>query len=80
MAQLRFPAVNARACSSHDVNSITAGTAFTGIKSANLYPSVGMKKPGEHLKVNFGQTQFVFDIDSLVDVSIPFFLDQVKLS
>jgi hypothetical protein len=50
-------------------NSVTVGTAFTGIKSGNLYPSVGMKKPNEHLRVNFGQSQFVFDIDSLVDVS-----------
>lgn len=26
-----------------------------------------MKKPGEHLRINFGKTPFVFDIDSLVE-------------
>jgi Ran-binding protein 9/10 len=44
-----------------------AGIAFTGIKTdSSLYPSVGMKKPGEHLRVNFGRTPFVFDIDGLM--------------
>lgn len=27
-----------------------------------------MKKPGEHLRVNFGQTPFVYDIDSMMEV------------
>lgn len=30
------------------------------------YPAVGMKKPGETLRVNFGQEPFVFDIDKMV--------------
>lgn len=41
--------------------------AFPNIRSDRLYPSVGMKKPGEHLRINFGRTPFVFDIDSLVE-------------
>ncbi|KAI1418586.1 SPRY domain-containing protein [Hypoxylon sp. FL1857] len=40
-------------------------TAFRDIKG-NLYPTVGMKKAGEHIRVNFGQTRFVFDIDNMV--------------
>ena len=45
------------------------GSAFRDIRGANLYPSIGMKKLGEHIRVNFGQTPFVFDIDGLVAVS-----------
>lgn len=42
--------------------------AFTGINTdLNLYPSVGMKKPGEHLRVNFGRQPFVYDIDSMME-------------
>lgn len=43
------------------------GRAFTDIKSDRLYPSVGMKKPGEHLRINFGKAPFVFDIDTMVE-------------
>ncbi|KAF7190411.1 Ran-binding protein 9 [Pseudocercospora fuligena] len=43
------------------------GQAFPGIKQGQLFPSVGMKKPGEHLRINFGKTPFVFDIDSMVE-------------
>ncbi|KUI74076.1 Ran-binding protein 10 [Cytospora mali] len=32
-------------------------TAFREVRG-KLYPSVGMKKPGEHVRVNFGQTPF----------------------
>jgi Ran-binding protein 9/10 len=46
--------------------------AFKDIKSDKLYPSVGMKKPGEWLRVNFGQSAFVYDIDSLVRVRAMF--------
>ena len=35
-----------------------------------LYPSVGMKRqPPVHLKANFGQEPFMFDIDGMVTVS-----------
>ncbi|KAI1806838.1 SPRY-domain-containing protein [Daldinia bambusicola] len=40
-------------------------TAFRDIKG-DLYPTVGMKRPGEHVRVNFGQTNFMFQIDDLV--------------
>ena len=45
------------------------GPAFRDVKLDKLYPSVGMKKPHEALKVNFGQTPFVFDIESMFSVS-----------
>lgn len=44
-------------------NGVDLGTAFTGIKTDKLYPSVGMKKPGEHIRANFGKSPFMFDID-----------------
>lgn len=45
------------------------GDAFQGIKTDRLlYPSVGMKKPGDHLRVNFGASPFVFDIDGYMEV------------
>ncbi|KAF2839409.1 ran-binding protein [Patellaria atrata CBS 101060] len=48
-------------------NGIYLGTAFKDIlKEEDLYPSVGMKKPGEHLRVNFGQSPFIFDIDGMM--------------
>lgn len=42
------------------------GTAFRDINKEKLYPSVGMKKSGEHIRVNFGQSPFVFDIDGMM--------------
>ena len=49
-----------------------AGTAFREIKgSPKLFTSVGMKKSGEHVRVNFGQTPFVFDIDGMMMASFP---------
>lgn len=45
------------------------GIAFRDVKSDTLYPSVGMKKASEHVKANFGQTSFVYDIDGHVAVS-----------
>ncbi|ESZ91677.1 hypothetical protein SBOR_7934 [Sclerotinia borealis F-4128] len=51
-------------------NGDRLGTAFRDIKGkGKLFPSVGMKKPGEHIRVNFGQSPFVFDIDSMILVS-----------
>lgn len=41
------------------------------MRGDKLYPSVGMKKNNEHLRVNFGNDPFVFDIDSLIEVRIP---------
>ena len=45
------------------------GIAFREIKG-KLFPSVGMKKPGEHIRVHFGQSPFVFDIDGMMTASI----------
>lgn len=45
-----------------------AGTAFRDIKG-KVYPAVGMKKIGEHIRVNFGQSPFVYDIDGMMSVS-----------
>lgn len=44
------------------------GTAFKDIKGDFYYPSIGMKKPNEHIKANFGQTPFVFDIEGMIEV------------
>lgn len=43
------------------------GVAFSGIKGDKLYPSVGVRKPGEHLRANFGRTPFVFDIERMME-------------
>lgn len=51
-------------------NDIT-GNAFHELRNVKLYPSVGMKKqPPVHLKANFGQEPFMFDIDGMVKVGI----------
>jgi len=53
------------------------GIAFRDVRSEALYPSIGMKKIGEHIKTNFGQAPFVFDIDGFVAVSSYYFLRHV---
>jgi hypothetical protein len=45
--------------------TLNPGIAFREVKG-KLYPSVGLKKTGEHVRVNFGQTPFMFDIDSVM--------------
>ncbi|KAK6583314.1 hypothetical protein PZA11_004390 [Diplocarpon coronariae] len=52
------------------------GTAFRDINKEKLYPSVGMKKAGEHVRVNFGQIPFVFDIDDMMSASNHLFYSQ----
>ncbi|RVD86944.1 uncharacterized protein DFL_005195 [Arthrobotrys flagrans] len=48
-------------------NGQMLGTAFREIPNdRKLFPAVGMKKPGEHIRVNFGQEEFSFDIDGYV--------------
>ncbi|KAA8564967.1 hypothetical protein EYC84_010736 [Monilinia fructicola] len=48
-------------------NGDCLGTAFHNINGkGKLFPSIGMKKPGEHIRVNFGQSPFVFDIDGMI--------------
>ncbi|KAI1262608.1 ran-binding protein [Xylariaceae sp. FL1019] len=43
------------------------GPAFRDIKG-KLYPAIGLKKTGEHVRANFGQSPFIFDIDKLMKV------------
>lgn len=47
-------------------NGASLGYAFHDIPKGKLYPSVSLKKPGEHVVANFGQTPFVFNIDDMV--------------
>lgn len=50
-------------------NGRDLGVAFRSIDtSKKLYPVVGARKQGEHLRVNFGQEAFVFDIDNYMEV------------
>lgn len=52
------------------VNIIFQGIAFRDVTGrGELFPSVGMKKPGEHIRVNFGQSPFVYNIDEMILVS-----------
>lgn len=45
----------------------TTGTAFRDLKpNMPYYPTIGMKKPGETLRANFGQEPFAFDIDKMM--------------
>ncbi|KAJ6018146.1 hypothetical protein N7451_001525 [Penicillium sp. IBT 35674x] len=48
-------------------NGVFLGYAFRELRNVKLYPSVGMKKqPPVHLKANFGQDPFVYDIDGMI--------------
>ncbi|KAF9971414.1 hypothetical protein BGZ73_005647 [Actinomortierella ambigua] len=42
-------------------NGVYQGIAFRGLKGT-LYPTVGMRTPGEVLETNFGQHEFMFNI------------------
>ncbi|KAK9377180.1 concanavalin A-like lectin/glucanase domain-containing protein [Lipomyces chichibuensis] len=44
-------------------NGMALETAFKDLKGT-LYPAVGMRTIGEHVRANFGQREFVFDIES----------------
>jgi hypothetical protein len=44
----------------------STGTAFRDLGSTPYLPTVGMKKPGETLRANFGQEPFAFDIDRMM--------------
>ncbi|KAF2259807.1 Ran-binding protein-like protein [Lojkania enalia] len=65
-------------------NGVFLGTAFRDLKTDRLYyPTVGMKKPGETLRANFGQEPFSFDIDAMVQAEKAVILaeiDRTKLS
>ena len=46
---------------------IVVGVAFRDLRGS-LYPTVGMRTAGEIVEANFGQRDFVFDIESYVKV------------
>ncbi|KAK6851081.1 Ran-binding protein 10 [Apiospora arundinis] len=46
-------------------NGVNLGVACRDVKGP-IYPAVGLKKPNEHIRVNFGHTPFNFDIDGLM--------------
>ncbi len=52
-----------------------SGVASSEVKGPNLklFPTVGLKKHGEHVRVNFGQTPFVFDVDGMMKACIFYF-------
>jgi hypothetical protein len=58
-------------------NGVELDTAFRDLTfdapgktsgKGDFYPSVGLRTPGEHVRVNFGQKPFVFDIGGYVMV------------
>ena len=52
-------------------NGTYLGIAFRKLKiSMNLFPCVGLRTPGEHVTVNFGQEPFVYDIVNYVKVIV----------
>lgn len=48
--------------------AVWPGVAFRDVKGSKLklFPTVGLKKTGDHIRVNFGQTPFVYDIDGMM--------------
>lgn len=52
-------------CAFFTKNGVNLGIAFRDVKG-KMYPVVGLKKSGEHIRVNFGQTPFVYDIDAMM--------------
>ncbi|KKZ67732.1 hypothetical protein EMCG_06599 [[Emmonsia] crescens] len=48
-------------------NGVCLGNAFRELRNVKLYPAVGVKKqPTTHLKANFGQFPFIYDIDGMM--------------
>ncbi|KAK6344811.1 hypothetical protein TWF718_006765 [Orbilia javanica] len=60
-------------------NGQMLGTAFRDIPNdRTLFPAVGMKKPGEHIRVNFGQEEFSFDIDGYMKAERKMALQEIS--
>lgn len=53
-------------CSPHSL--VDLKTVFVPLFQATLYPTVGLQTPGEVVEANFGQSQFVFDLDDYLKV------------
>ncbi|OBS29094.1 hypothetical protein FPOA_03031 [Fusarium poae] len=47
-------------------NGVKIGSPFHDIARGKLYPTISLKKPGECIRVNFGQTPFVYNIDDMM--------------
>ncbi|GKT99764.1 spry protein [Fusarium langsethiae] len=47
-------------------NGVKIGTAFNDVSRGKLYPTISLKKPGEFVRANFGQTPFVYNIDDMM--------------
>ncbi|KPM44768.1 hypothetical protein AK830_g1819 [Neonectria ditissima] len=47
-------------------NGVKIGTAFHDVIRGKLHPAISLKKPGEFIRANFGQTPFVYNIDDLM--------------
>lgn len=63
LGKLQSPKLNS-------TDMVLLGTAFREIGKGNhLYPTIGLKKSGEHVRVNFGRSPFVFDIVGMMTVS-----------
>lgn len=62
----------------HPTSALTSlvETAFRDIKG-KLYPTIGVKKPGEHIRVNFGQRPFIFDINKMMKASLSLVFERV---
>lgn len=48
------------------INGKCYGTAFSNIKTQTYYAAVGLHTPGEVIRANFGQEEFLFDIDGYI--------------
>lgn len=46
------------------------GTAFHDVARGKLYPTISLKKPGDYIRANFGQTPFVYNIDDQMRVGL----------
>ncbi|EEH48242.1 uncharacterized protein PADG_04326 [Paracoccidioides brasiliensis Pb18] len=48
-------------------NGVYLGNAFRELPNIKLYPAIGVKKqPASHIRANFGQFPFIFDIDGMM--------------
>ncbi|KFG81281.1 SPRY domain containing protein [Metarhizium anisopliae] len=47
-------------------NGVKIGVAVNDVVRSKIFPAISLKKPGEHIIVNFGQTPFVYDIDDMM--------------
>lgn len=45
-------------------NGVELGTAFENVRPGHIFPCIGMKEPGAHVRTNFGEEAFLFDLES----------------